>query len=469
MRDALLRAYHRLPAPMRSAVASARGRQLRRWRYGPDAERLCDEALARERWTPAQWRAYQEERLARVLHRAATRVPYYRALWAERRRRGDRASAELLANWPVLEKRALREAPLRFVADDRDPRRLFHDHTSGTTGASLDLWIGRDAVRAWYALHEARTRRWHGVSRHDRWAIVGGQLVVPGTQDRPPFWVWNAGLRQLYLSAYHLAPRHAAAYADAMRRHEVRHLLGYPSALHALAREILAQRIDAPPLAVVLANAEPLLAHQREEIAAAFRCPVRETYGMAEAVTAATECEHGRLHLWPEAGVVEVADPDADGTGDLLCTGLLNEDMPLVRYRIGDRARLAPQGTACACGRTLPVLAAVEGRCDDVLYTPDGRAVGRLDPVFKTGTALAEAQIVQEALDRVRIRVVPGAGGLPAADREALVARLRDRMGAVRVEVEEVAEIPRTRNGKFRAVVCALDADTLARLRAGGA
>ena len=25
-------------------------------------------------------------------------------------------------------------------------------------------------------------------------------------QRRPPFWVWNAGLKQLYMSSFHLAP-----------------------------------------------------------------------------------------------------------------------------------------------------------------------------------------------------------------------------------------------------------------------
>ena len=35
--------------------------------------------------------------------------------------------------------------------------------------------------------------------------VLGGQLVAPVTQTKPPFWVWNAGLNQLYLSSYHLS------------------------------------------------------------------------------------------------------------------------------------------------------------------------------------------------------------------------------------------------------------------------
>src|SRR2546427_12509378 len=118
MNDRLLKLYHCLPAPMRSIAAGLRGLYLRSWRYGPESERLITEALERERWSPERSRAWQEERLAYVLHRAATRVPYYREQWAARRRQGNRVSWEYLENWLVLEKESLRQNPTAFVAED---------------------------------------------------------------------------------------------------------------------------------------------------------------------------------------------------------------------------------------------------------------------------------------------------------------------------------------------------------------
>src|SRR2546430_6312499 len=106
MSDILLRLYHRLPAPGRSVATSLRGLYLRSWRYGPESERLVAEALERERWSAERCKAWQEERLAYVLHRAATRVPYYREQWAARRRQGNRASWAYWENWPILEKEA---------------------------------------------------------------------------------------------------------------------------------------------------------------------------------------------------------------------------------------------------------------------------------------------------------------------------------------------------------------------------
>ena len=459
MNSLLLKLYHRLPPVARSAAATLHGFYLRSWRYGPDYERLVAEALEREQWSAARWSRWREERLAYVLHRAATRVPFYREQWKARRRAGDHSSWEVLENWPILQKESLRLEPRAFLADDCDPRRMLHEFTSGTTGKAIELWKGRAAVELLYALAAVRIRRWHGVSRGDRYAIIGGQLVAPVGQRRPPFWVWNAALQQLYMSSYHLAPDLIPHYLDALARYRVRFLFGYTSSLYALAREALRLGGQARRMAVAITNAEPVDDHERTTIGAAFACPVRESYGMAENAAAASECEHGRLHLWPEVGHVEVfedASPVPAGVvADLVCTGLLNADMPLIRYRLGDRGALAAADATCACGRTLPVLATVEGRSDDVLYTQDGRRIGRLDPVFKAGLALSEAQIVQEHLDQVRVRYVPTAGFGPEHG-QSIVERLQARMGPVRVVLEPVTAVPRTANGKFRAVVCAL-------------
>jgi len=458
--ELVLRIYQRLPGPMQSVVAGVRGRQLRAWRYSPETDALVEEALQRERWSDEQWRLWHEERLSSLLTRTATRVPYYRELWAERRRRGDTASWERLENWPVLEKDALRASPESFVADDRVPGSMFHEHTSGTTGKPLDLWFSRETVVRWYALVEARWRRWYGVSRHDAWAIFGGQLVTRVGRRRPPFWVWNGALNQLYCSSYHLAPDLIAHYVSALRHYRVRYIWGYSSSLYALARGMLESGITGPQLRVVATNAEPLYAHQRETMESAFGCPVYETYGMSETAAAASQCEAGRLHLWPEASIVEVFDGERPlprgETGELVCTGLLNADMPLIRYRVGDRGSLAGERAGpCSCGRTLPILASVEGRTDDVLVTADGRRVGRLDPVFKGNIPLLEAQIVQEDIGRLRLRYVPAPGFTDEHARD-IVARIRDRMGDVSVELEPLAAIPRSANGKLRAVVNAI-------------
>jgi phenylacetate-CoA ligase len=445
-------------------MATARGWHLDRWRYGRDLDEQVARTVEREQWTAARWNEWREDSLVRLLHHAATTVPWYRDHWAARRRGGERGSWEELERWPVLPKSAVRISPRAFLSDRPRSRKLFEDHTSGTTGTPLSVWLDRPGVRAWYALFEARVRRWNGVHRRDRWAVIGGQPVVPVGRSDPPYWVWNAASRQLYLSALHIRAATAPAYVRAMRNHRVRWFLGYPSAIASLARAAEEAGVLPPPLEVVVTNAEPLVPRQEALIERVFTCPVRDTYGMAEAVAGASACSSGALHLWPDAGVIEVvqgaeAAPAPGGsTGRFLCTGLVNWAMPLVRYDVGDRGRLV-DGSACNCGRLLPTLGAVEGRDDDMVVTRDGRFIGRLDPVFKSDLPVIEAQIVQHDLDRFEIALVPDRA-FDDDCAEVLRARLREHVGDVTVEIRTMDAIPRGANGKFRAVISEVTGST---------
>lgn len=460
--------FHALPGSLRVVAASLRGWQLRRLRYDRHTDALIREAEAREFWTAGEWQAWLAPRLADVLRHAALQVPAYRDLW----RRGDAGSRpwEDLSRWPILTKARIRERPDDFIAADANRRRLNRVTTSGTSGAPLTVWQSPRAVREWYALGEARWLRWYGLTRHDRWAMIGGQIVVPFARTEPPYWVWNAVGRQLYLSAYHISRRTAPAYVEAMTRARVRYLWAYSSAAYALAQFMLERRVAPPRLEAVITNAEPLFAHQREAIVKAFQCPAYETYGMNEMVAAASECRHGRLHLWPAVGATEILQPDADvpappGTpGRLVATGLVNDAMPLVRYEVGDLLTLEPAESTCPCGRTMPILRRLEGRSDDVVVTPDGRRIGRLGPVFHGDMPIAESQIVQETLTTLRVLVAP----LPAFGREherLLEERLRERVGPMEIVVERRESLSRGANGKLKTVVSRLGNDGVANTR----
>jgi phenylacetate-CoA ligase len=265
-------------------------------------------------------------------------------------------------------------------------------------------------------------------------------------------------MNQLYLSSYHLAPNNAAAYVKALTEYKVTYLWGYASALATLARDILEQGLKPPQLRAAISNAEPLYSHQRDLITRAFGCRVYDTYGMSEMVCGASECENGSMHLWPEAGFWEVLSDDSDTpvppgkSGRLVCTGLLNSDMPLIRYEVGDRVTLAEAASVCSCGRKLPMLKSVEGRNDDTIITPNGRHVGRLDPVFKSEFPIVEAQVIQDAPDHLLVQIVP-TPDCSRATESALMAALTERAEGMRIDVRRVSCICRGPNGKFKSVL----------------
>jgi phenylacetate-CoA ligase len=333
---------------------------------------------------------------------------------------------------------------------------MYRDHTSGTTGTPVDFYSSREILRKWYALFEARWRRWYGVSLRDNWAIIGGQNIVPLKKDKPPFWVWNQAFHQLYLSAFHMRPDLMKYYLKAIKDYSVVHIYSYSESVHQLAQAALKENIKIK-LKVVVTDAEPLFDYQRETISKAFDCPVRETFGQAEMLCAASECELGKLHLWSEAGYIELLDEsdlpvDNGSAGRIIGTSLLNESMPLIRYDLMDMAQLPLTQEQCKCGRTLPVVEKFIGRMDDIIYAKDGRQLVQFDIILGSHLKIREVQIIQETLDDFTVKVVP-AEGWNDSTRKTLVDSLKDLAGDVNVNVEEVKEIPRTWAGKFRIIV----------------
>ena len=194
----------------------------------------------------------------------------------------------------------------------------------------------------------------------------------------------------------------------------------------------------------------------------AYRCRIYEEYSTVENVLFASECESGRLHVSQDAGVVEILREDGTAcgpgeVGEVVATCLMRTYQPLIRFRLGDLA--AWEDSPCPCGRAMPVIKEVVGRVEDVVVGPDGRQMVRFHGVFVDLPHIREGQIVQEALDHIVVKVVP-AGQFGPRDEQVLIERVRQRLGSqVTVTVQLVDSIPRTKAGKFQAVVCRLSDD----------
>lgn len=449
--------YHHLPPPAWSLAASLRAWQLHGRRFGAVFAEALPQIVRRTMAPAAELHAFQTEHLAMILRETAASVPAYRGLPAPK---GAEDALETLARWPLLDLHRFRANPADYCHPARMRGPIIRLFTSGTTGTPKQIVRDAEAEQLNYAYAEARWKLSVGVDHKDRWAMVGGQLVVPVKRRRPPFWVRAWPLRQLYMSSYHLAQEHAEAYMRALAAWRPVYLLGYASSLDQLAAFSESTGIRLRVRAII-SNAEPLYAHVRERLVRVFGCAVRDTYGSTEGAMQAFECAHGRMHVSTDFGVFEILSKDGTPTpagvaGRVVVTGLTNRAMPLVRYETGDTATwAAPE--SCPCGSSFPVLAAVEGRIDDLLELPDGRRIGRLDPVFKGGLPIREAQIVQRSDGSLVVRFVTEDRGCTAwagAHEQQLMRELRARLGeTVVIRLERVERIERGAGGKFKAVV----------------
>ncbi|MDH3627320.1 MAG: hypothetical protein OEV00_11740 [Acidobacteriota bacterium] len=446
------------PRPVKDVLCSAYGWRIHRRRYGRGFEEHRARALEEETLDAESLRQLSLQRLRETLVRAGRDVPYYRALF--QRHRIDPSSLPLpegLLQIPILEKADIQQSPESFISE-AVPGPLESRDTSGTTGSPLRVLADLDSLQRHYAVYD-RFRTRAGSEVGCRRATFNGRVLWPAARHHAPYWVRDWTENNLLFSVYHIGPQSTADYVECLRRYQPEELHVYPSALASLVRFAIDAGLELPTVRSILTSAETLSAADRRLFEQTFGCRVSDQYGNAEMTIFAGQCDAGGTHLDIGYGYLELLDAQVDDqgtrTGEAITTGFVNQAMPLIRYRVGDTLSLSTR--RCSCGSAQPVLDQIVGRTDDLLILPDGRTVGRLDPVFKGLTGLSEVQIAQKATDHVVVRVVPSPAYDESSERSVKEA-LADRLGAeVRIEVETVTEIPRTSRGKFRSVVREMD------------
>jgi len=162
--------------------------------------------------------------------------------------------------------------------------------------------------------------------------------------------------------------------------------------------------------------------------------------GMTEMGAYGYECaEQAGLHVNESEFIAEVVDPASGAPareGELVLTNLGRLGSPAVRYRTGDRVRVA--GAPCPCGRTfLRLEGGILGRLDDMLIVRGVNVFpSAVEGIVRRFTAVDEFQLeVFRAgeLDEVRVLLEVGDDATVRSVQEALRVGL-----GIRLEVRAV-------------------------------
>ena len=453
--------YGMAPVWGQNLMLTGFGTLLDRQRYGGRYPEFRDLLAKSEWWSRAELEAYQDERLRVVVKHAYDTVPFYRRRFDDcRLKPADIRGRQDLAKIPLLTRDDIRANFDDLRSRTVSTRSMRTGHTSGTTGTPLTVGYDQDTVWMTYAAFD-RHYRWAGcrIGRDgDRIAVARGNVIVPLTQKKPPFWRENRRHHQLLLSSFHLSKANLPAYFEALAAYQPSVLDGYPSTLYVLAK-FLKGRGETFPLRAAVTSSETLYEFQREQIEESFQCRVFDYYALAERVVFSGECDlHQGHHLAMEYGLAEVVDPDGQpvargSSGKLVGTTLHNSAMPLLRYATNDMTSLGLQ--TCACGRGLDVMDDVTTKAEDMLTLADGRLISPsvLTHPFKPLDCIEGSQIVQTAPGAVTVRIVPGAAYTTALSQH-LITELKARLGEdVDVDVQMVERLETSPNGKFKWVI----------------
>lgn len=450
--------YDKLPVFAQHMAVSGYGIYWYWLRFGYGYRQYVTEYVAREQYSDSQWKVWQAEQLRKLLPACKDHVPFYRENWDIFQKQS--ALEGILNTLPLLEKDPIRFNPKAFLREDMQPSNTQIFLTSGSTGTPISSYYTIPELRQSLALREVRSARWAGVSFNMPRATFSGRMVEPNPNSKGPYHRFNLTERQVYFSPFHLRDDTTHQYVRALQHHHIQWGTGYAVSFYLLARFMLERNIPAPDLKAIITTSEKLTPEMRTVMEKAYNCKIYEEYSTVENAIFASECEHGSLHVSPDVSVVEILRPDGSPcdpgeAGEVVVTSLTRSYQPLIRFRLGDVAMW--DGEACPCGRQMPVIKEVIGRIEDIVIGPDGRQMVRFHGIFVNQPHVREGQIIQEALNRIRVKVVT-TDGFNESDINDITDRIRHRLGLdVEVIVEPVSSIPRTKAGKFKAVISLLE------------
>jgi phenylacetate-CoA ligase len=389
-----------------------------------------------------QWRCFR--RLADEVLAPGGGNPFLRDKWdaAGVRAAGDLRSWDDFARLPFTTKGELVEDQLAHPPFGRnltyEGERYVRVHrTSGTSGRPL-YWLDTQESWDWWARCWGFVLRGAGLGPADRIFFPFSFGLFVG------FWAGFEGSRALGALTIPGGGQDSPTRLEWMERLGVTALVCTPSyALHLL--EVARERGLDPaslPVRVTVHAGEPGagIPAVRARIEAGWGARAFDHAGMTEMGAYGFECaEQSGLHVNETEFIAEVVDPvtgRAAVEGELVLTNLGRLGSPLVRYRTGDRVRLAQ--AACACGRTFARLeGGILGRLDDMLIVRGVNVFpAAIEGIVRRFPAVDEFQIEvfrQGALDELRVLVEVDDAVTSGAIREAFRVDL-----GLRLEVEAV-------------------------------
>lgn len=459
MKSRIEKLYLNSPGIIQNVLISISGYREKHLRYGGIYPQFYRFIKGNIKKSSKELEQYQTDQLRRIIYTIALEVPYYKHLFSKTRLPcQDKFRLSDMEKIPYLSKEILRNQTDDFLRTDVNRKKLITLHTSGTTGTPLNIFCTTETRQKNYAFF-SRFLDSVGVNPYGSRATIGSRLIVKGEQSKPPFWRYSLFQKSLFLSSYHLSDSNIGSYIEVLKRMKPSYIDAFPSSVYAIADYALRNRISLKGITgAIVTSAETLHLFQRNVIEEAFGVPIFDQYGSVEMCVLVAQCKAGKYHLNSDYSYVELINESGECAApgeeaEVVCTGFINDIMPLIRYRIGDKILLASEEQQhCDCGSNFPVIKKVLGRDDDVIRTPDGRKIGRLSGVFR-GYPVRQAQYRQYNLQEIELLIVKDEQYSNDTEK-SILKEIQKRTGPlVKVNIKYVESIERGKGGKMRLVI----------------
>ncbi len=419
-----------------------------------------------ERSSPEELEAHQLEALARLVRHATTTVPHYRerSTYAAVVEDGP-LTRERWQALPVLSRAEVQEAGAALASEQvpEDHLPVHQGSTSGSTGRPVRYLGTRVTSLLWRAI-TLRDMLWHRRDFSADLAAIRPERSELIPEEGLEMAGWGPAVDVVYRSgpaAVLPIQTDVARQAEWLVGRDPAYLLSLPTNLFALAQHFRATGARLPRLREVMSYGETVSPNVRAACREVWGAHLTDLYSSQEIGYMALQCPQSeQYHVQCEVVLVEVLDeggrPCGPGqVGKVVVTPLHNYAMPLLRYEVGDYAKVA---RSCPCGRSLPLLARILGRERNMLRLPTGETVWPRFPAryWAHIEAMRQLQLVQHELDHIEARIVAPRRLTPQEEAE-FAGIVRDRLGyPFRVSFTYLDGIDRSRSLKFEEFVSRL-------------
>jgi phenylacetate-CoA ligase len=369
-----------LPESVLAVLVNGMGAVYRANRYTREMRRTLAEWKQIEDLRAERFDAYQLQRF-RHIAAVASKAPYYSRVFKEVGFDPHNIdSFDDLKRLPVMEKADLvAHGPDMMVPDFKG--RLFKRHSSGTTGQPVAFYQPRQMAYAQGYAMLYQFYSWFGFAALEKRATMAGRYMGHKPNG---IVVRNFFENQLLLGVHALSAQSAKRYARALDWFRPDMFQAHPSALLMFKQFAEEAGLNAPSIPLVSYTGENMSEDERRSLSTWMNgAVVFGTYGSGENVTSSSECPAlNGYHIHPAVGICELVE--INGRSEIIGTSLLNDAMPLLRYRTGDVAEaIATESCPCGCG--WPRLLGIQGRADDLVMSSDGKPIAPV--VLRTGIA----------------------------------------------------------------------------------
>ncbi|MFA5349138.1 MAG: hypothetical protein WC309_02065 [Candidatus Paceibacterota bacterium] len=353
----------------------------------------------------------QKEKLYNLLRYALSEIPYYQQLRQEKNIKISRNTVfSDIKTFPILTKEIIRERKDDLY--NKNSKKFFENTSGGSTGEPVIFF------------QDKKMRDWGRAAKiiFDEWASrkIGERKISLWGSEKDIFFhrknfkniFIGLFLKEKLLNSFKMGPNEMTEYIRIINSFKPNLVLSYVSSMEELIKFITNNNFKITPPRAVMTSAGVLSDDIRNDIHKVFNCPVFNRYGSRETSAISCDCEkHDGLHVIPDILYFEIVDEDGKEVkpgenGYILITLLTNFTMPLIRYKIGDRATSSIEN--CPCRRGWPIIKNIVGRTVNVFTTSEGEKIDGeyFTRLFYFIDGVKRFQIIQKDYNLIEINIV---------------------------------------------------------------